>query len=192
METIRAFIAVDIPREVKEKFSEAQGKLRRSGADVRWVQPHNAHVTLQFLGDTPVEKVEDLKAALGRVAASHHAFEVAIEGLGVFPNPRRPRVVWIGVSKGANELAALQRSVGEEMRRLGFQPEERAFSAHITLGRVKSPKNTERLASILEMEKGFHAGHFLATEIRLIRSVLSSEGPTYTALFSASLVAASG
>lgn len=188
METIRAFIAVEIPREVKEKFSEAQGKLRRSGADVRWVQPHNAHITLQFLGDVPVERIEEIKAALGRVAASHHAFEVAIEGLGVFPNPKRPRVVWTGVSRGANELAALQTSVGEEMRRLGFQPEERAFSAHITLGRVKSPMNTERLASILEMEKGFQAGNFLATEIRLIRSVLSSEGPTYTVLFCATLL----
>lgn len=190
METIRAFIAVDIPHEVKEKFSEAQGRLRRAGADVRWVQPHNAHVTLQFLGDTPVEKVEGIKAALGRVAASHHAFEVAIEGLGVFPNPRRPRVVWIGVSRGASELAALQRSVGEEIRRLGFQPEERAFSPHITLGRVKLPKNTDKLASLLEKENAFQAGHFVATEVRLIRSVLSSEGPTYTTLFSAAMVGA--
>jgi 2'-5' RNA ligase len=191
METIRAFIAIDIPHEVKEKFSEAQGKLRRAGADVRWVQPHNAHVTLQFLGDTPVEKIEGIKAALRRVAASHRAFEVAIEGLGVFPNARRPRAVWIGVCQGANELAALQRSVGAEMRHLGFQPEERPFSAHITLGRVKSPKNTERLASILDAERAFHAGRFLATEIRLIRSVLSSEGPTYTPLCSGALLAAS-
>lgn len=190
METIRVFVAVDIPDEVKEKFSAAQAKLTAAGAEVRWVQPHNAHVTLQFLGDTPVEKVEEIKAALGRVAASHQAFEVAIEGLGVFPNPRRPRVVWIGVSRGASELAALQRSVGEEMRRVGFPPEERAFSAHITLGRVKSPKHTDQLASLLEKEKGFQAGHFLATEIRLIRSVLSSEGPTYTTLFSAPLLAA--
>lgn len=188
METIRAFIAVDIPHEVKEKFSAAQGTLRGAGADVRWVQPRNAHVTLQFLGDTPVANVEEIKAALGRVAASHQAFEVAIEGLGVFPNPRRPRVVWIGVSRGASELAALQRSVGEEMRRLGFPPEERAFSPHITLGRVKSPKNTDKLASILDAEKHFQAGCFLATDIRLIRSVLSSEGPAYTTLFSAPLL----
>ena len=188
METIRAFIAVDIPRDVKEKFSEAQGRLRRAGADVRWVQPHNAHLTLQFLGDTPVEKIEEIKTALGRVATSSRAFDVAIEGLGVFPNARRPRVVWIGVSTGANELAAIKRSVGDEMRRLGFQPEERAFSPHITLGRVKSAKNTDKLASLLEMEKGFQAGNFLSTEIRLIRSVLSSEGPTYTTLFSAPLL----
>jgi len=187
MEMIRAFIAIQIPEEIKNKFAEVQRKLEVSGADVRWVKPHNAHATLQFLGDTPTDKIEEIKEAIGRVAASHHAFDVSIEGLGAFPNERRPRVVWIGVMQGADSLASLQKSVSEEMKRLGFQPEEREYSPHITLGRVKSPKNTDKLMRLLDAERHFQAGKFHATEIHLIRSILSPEGPTYSTIFFSTL-----
>ena len=187
METIRAFIAVKIPEEVKQKFGEIQRKLEASAADVRWVKPGNAHITLQFLGDTPLDKVEEIKSALTRIAASHRDFDVSVGGLGVFPNERRPRVVWIGVSQGADSLASLQASVSGEMKRLGFQTEKRGYSPHITLGRVKSPKNVETLMRLLNAEREFQAGTFHATDIHLIRSVLSSEGPTYTTLFSSEL-----
>ena len=182
METIRAFIAVQIPDEVKSKFAEAQRKLMEAGADVRWVKPGNTHITLQFLGDAPVGKIEEIESALGRAATFHQAVDISVEGLGVFPNARRPRVVWIGVSEGADSLAAMQASVSEEMRRLGFEPDKKGFSAHITLGRVKSQKNVQKLASLLEAEKDFRA-----EEIHLIRSVLSSEGPTYSTLSSSEL-----
>ncbi len=186
-ETIRAFIAVQIPDEIKRRFQEIQQRLERSGAEVRWVKAGNAHVTLQFLGSTPAGKVEAIQSALGRVAASHPVFDVAIEGLGVFPNERRPRVVWIGVLEGADSLAALQASVSEEMEGLGFRSEKREFSPHITLGRVKSPKNVEKLMRLLDEEREFRGGSFRATGIHLIRSVLSSEGPTYSTLFSSEL-----
>lgn len=187
METIRAFIAVQIPEEIKLRFGEIQRRLQASGADVRWVKPGNAHMTLQFLGNTPVDKVEEIKSAVGRAGGSHSDFEVSVEGLGVFPNERRPRVVWIGVTEGADSLAALQTSVSGEMKKLGFEPEKRGYSPHITLGRVKSPKNVQKLVRILDAQRQFHAGKFRATEIHLIRSVLSSEGPTYSTLFSSQL-----
>lgn len=191
MEAIRAFIAVQIPDEVKSKFGEIQQKLQASGADMRWVKPGNAHITLQFLGETLLEKIEEIKSALGRVASAHGAFEVSVGGLGVFPNARRPKVVWIGIGKGADSLASLQRSVCEETKRLGFEWEEREYSAHITLGRVRSAKNLDRLRSALESEKEFRAGEFRATEVHLIRSVLSSEGPSYSTLLSAPLLSGS-
>jgi 2'-5' RNA ligase len=188
METIRAFIAIQIPDEIKLKFAEAQAKLRRSGADVRWVNPDNAHVTLQFLGNAPVEKIEAIGPALNRVATSHRAFDITIAGLGVFPNLKRPRVVWIGIVEGAESLSSLQAAVVEEMSNLSFESEKRPYSPHITLGRVKTAKNADRLSSALDADRDFQAGRFRATEIHLIRSVLSSEGPTYSTLFSASLL----
>lgn len=187
METIRAFIAVQIPGEIKQRFGEIQRTLERSRADVRWAKPGNTHLTLQFLGNTPVDKIEEIESALSRVGASHRGFGISIGGLGAFPNERRPRVLWIGVSQGADSLAALQSSVSREMKKLGFKPEKRGYSPHITLGRVKSPKNVEKLMHLLEAERRFHAGTFHATEIHLIRSVLSSEGPTYSTLFSSAL-----
>lgn len=191
METIRAFIAVQFPDEIKSKFAEIQRKLQASGADVRWVKPGKAHVTLQFFGETPLEKIEEIKSALGRVASAHGAFEVSVGGLGVFPNARRPKVVWIGIEKGADQMASLQRSVCEETKRLGLESEEREYSPHITLGRVRSPKNLDRLRSALESEKVFRAGEFCATEVHLIRSILSSEGPSYSTLLSARLLSGS-
>jgi len=187
VEMIRAFIAVQIPEEIKDMFGEIQRRLKPSGADVRWVKPGNTHVTLQFLGNTPVEKLDQLKSALGLAAASHSGFEVSIEGLGVFPNERRPRVLWIGVSQGADSLGALQSSVSRETKKLGFKPERRGYSPHITLGRVKSPKNVEKLMRLLDADREFLAGTFRAGEIHLIRSVLSSEGATYSTLFSSEL-----
>ncbi len=187
METIRAFIAVQIPGQIKQRFGEIQRTLERSRADVRWVKPGNTHVTLQFLGDTPVDRIDEIESALSRVGDSHRGFDISIGGLGVFPNERRPRVVWIGVLQGADSLAALQSSVSREMKKLGFKPEKRGYSPHITLGRVKSPNNVEKLMHLLHAQSEFQAGTFRATEIHLIRSVLSSEGPTYSTLFSAEL-----
>ncbi len=187
VETIRAFIAVQIPEEIKQKFREIQRKLEASRADVRWVKPGNAHITLQFLGETPVDKLNDIETALRQVAASHAPFEVSIDGLGVFPNERRPRVVWIGVSHGADSLAALQSSVSREMRGLGFKAETREYSPHITLGRVKGPTNVAPLVRVLDANRTFQAGTFPAADIHLIRSILSPQGPTYSTLFSSEL-----
>jgi len=192
VETIRAFIAIKIPDEIKSKFGEVQRKLRVPGADVRWVKPGNAHITLQFLGDTPVEKIEPIESALSRVATSHRPFDITITGLGVFPSLKRPRVIWIGIVEGANPLISLQASVVEEMTNLGYESEKRAYSPHITLGRVKSAKNVDKLISSLEAAREFRAGNFRATEIHLIRSILSSEGPSYSTIFSAPLLAPPG
>ncbi len=189
METIRAFIAIPIPDDIKSEFATAQARLRKAGGDVRWVKPGNAHITLQFLGNTPVVKIELIQSALSRVAASHRTVDIAIAGLGVFPSPKRPRVIWIGIVEGAGALGSLQAALVGEMRNLGFQSEKRPFSPHITLGRVKSGRNLERIRSALNADREFQAGSFRATEIHLIRSVLSSEGPTYTTLFSAPLLA---
>jgi 2'-5' RNA ligase len=187
VETIRAFIAVQIPDEVKARFGEIQRDLQASGADVRWVKPGNAHITLQFLGDTRTDLIEPIESALRRVAASHHAFDVSVGGLGVFPNERRPRVVWIGISQGADSLASLQSAVSEETKKLGFKSEKREYSPHITLGRVKTPKNLEALIRLLDANRDFRAGTFRPVQLHLIRSTLSPQGPTYTALFSPSL-----
>jgi 2'-5' RNA ligase len=192
MDTIRTFIAVKIPDAIKEKFGEIQRKLKTSGADVRWVKPGNAHITLRFLGDIREEKTDEIQAALSRAAACHRASDVSIEGLGAFPNPKRPRVIWIGIRRGAEFLQSLQASVSKEMRALGFAAEDRPYSPHITLGRMKTPKNLDSLKPLLASESEFSAGTFRAAEIHFIRSILSSEGPTYVTLFSAPFLANPG
>jgi len=189
-ETKRTFVAIELSAAVRAGFEELQRTLRRAGGDVRWVKPERAHLTLKFLGEATPEQIEGMGAALDEVGAATAPFEVAFRGLGVFPNERRPRVLWVGIAEGRERLEPLARAIDEQAAALGFERERRRFSAHITLGRVRSPAGWERLSAAVEANGGFDAGRLHADEVRLIQSILSPEGPTYVPLHCAALGAA--
>ena len=191
MSVIRAFIAIDLTPEIIQHLEQVsvQLKKRLEGVPVRWVPVDNIHLTLKFLGDVSLANVEMLKKILQTEVDAHHAFEISVGGLGAFPSPRRPRVVWVGV-EAPTELTVVQNGVENAMARLGYAREERPFSPHLTLGRVSrnAVGRDERLIgeSIEAIKLGF-LGVARVNEVHLYKSDLHPNGAVYTRLFTASL-----
>ncbi|MFM8320350.1 MAG: RNA 2',3'-cyclic phosphodiesterase [Chloroflexota bacterium] len=193
MSVLRAFIALDLSLEIYQRLEQVLVDLRaRPMADaVRWVPARNIHLTIKFLGDVSLSSLDLLKRMLQTEAARHPAFEISVGELGAFPSLRRPRVVWVGV-EAPPELAALQHGVEVEMARLGYPPEERPFSPHLTLGRVArnaGPDEQQRLSSMLAACKVGFLGAARLQAVHLYRSDLQPGGSVYTKLFSAPLAA---
>jgi 2'-5' RNA ligase len=182
MDDIRSFIAIEVPPALKSRMEEILRELRRTDADVKWVRPEAVHLTLKFLGSIRPEDVERISLALSSVIAGGDPFEVRVQGMGCFPNPRNPRVVWMGVDRGKEELVSLQKAVEKKMSELSFPPEDRPFSPHLTLGRVRSPRGKAGLTQALEKHKGADIGIFQAREVILFRSELRPAGAVYTKL----------
>lgn len=182
MEGIRSFIAIEVPRELKSRLEEVQRELRRTEADVKWVRPEAIHLTLKFLGSIQQEDVGKISRAVAPVINLWEPFEIRIQGMGGFPNLRNPRVVWVGVDRGRESLASLQEQVEKKMAELSFPPENRPFSPHLTLGRVRSFRGKADLSQAVENRKGLELGIFQAREVILFRSDLKPSGAVYTKL----------
>lgn len=179
---IRAFVAVELTEGLRQEVAAFQGELKSAGTDVKWVEPANLHLTLKFLGGIPEEKVPSLTEALTRACAGIPAFTLTLEGIGAFPKTTSPRVIWVGMNQGKEPLLALAKRVEEECSRLGFPAEERPFSAHLTIGRTRSPQGIARLIKKLQVAE-FRGGTPASVErIVLFQSTLSPKGPTYTPL----------
>jgi 2'-5' RNA ligase len=182
MDDIRSFIAIEVPRELKSKLEEVQRELRRTEADVKWVRPEAIHLTLKFLGFIRPEDVEKISRAVAPVITRWEPFEIRIQGMGGFPNLRNPRVVWVGVDRGKESLASLRQQIEKKMAELSFPPENRPFSPHLTLGRVRSFRGKANLSQAVESRNGLELGIFQAREVILFRSELKPSGAVYTKL----------
>jgi 2'-5' RNA ligase len=154
---------------------------------VAWVAPENFHVTLKFLGGVDEAKIPALIAALHSAMARQRGFGVQVGGLGAFPSPMRPRVLWAGVAVGAQPLGALAQSVDEATAALGFPREARPFSPHISLGRVRDSRRAPALAEALEGAGTWPFGTVTIEHVALMRSDLSPRGARYTTLAAAPL-----
>lgn len=188
MSVIRAFIAISLSNEVSRALEQVLADLKRQipGREVRWVAAQNIHLTIKFLGDVSLSNVEALKSVLAGEAARHSAFTFEVAGLGAFPSPKRARVIWVGV-QAPDELGTLQRGIEKAVARLGYAPEERPFSPHLTLGRVDRhlrPEELRRLGEILSAQQVGSLGSVRADAIHLYRSQLQPGGPIYTRLAS--------
>ncbi len=187
--TYRLFVALEPPELVRRRLEEMVGELRRLGGsaarEVRWVAPGNVHLTLHFLGNAPEERLEEVKAAVAAAAAAARPLLLEVRGAGGFPNTRRPRVVWAGLAGDVAPIGPLVKDLGARLAPLGFPPEERPFSPHLTLGRARdgAPGLAGALAAVKEVE----VGTWRAGELVLFRSHLSPKGPTYEALLRAPL-----
>ena len=182
MDEIRSFIAIEIPPPLKSRMEEIQRELRRTDADVKWVRPGAIHLTLKFLGLIRQEDVERISQALTPIVADGESFEVRVQGMGCFPNPRNPRVVWLGVDQGREALASLRGAIEKRMAELSFPPEDRPFSPHLTMGRVRSPRGRVGLTQAIEKHQGVPIGSFQAQEVILFQSELRPSGAVYTKL----------
>ena len=142
---MRTFIAIELSDEIKNTLAQIESHLKYSGADVKWVEKDSVHLTLKFLGEIDEKKCEKVKMALDETAKSTRPFEISFKDIGAFPKVEYPRVIWVGLDKGAKESAELAGRVDEALSKIGFQKETRPFAAHLTIGRVRSAKNREAL-----------------------------------------------
>lgn len=188
---MRLFVAVHLPAEVRERLAAVQDRLRRAQADVSWVKPANLHVTLKFLGETEAKRLERVRPVLVDAARSAAAFSMTMAGVGTFGG-RIPRVVWAGVQEGAAPLEALAGAVENGLTRVGFPREKRGFTAHFTLGRVRSPRNAGALLAALRDEPPAPLGRVLVDRFLLMQSELDPRGSIYTELETYMLGASGG
>jgi 2'-5' RNA ligase len=191
MDVLRTFLACELPSALQDAIQKATAGLRGAlGKDlIRWVPSHNIHLTLKFLGDVSPSSLEPIKAVLAAEAVQCQAFEVRVGGLGCYPNPRRPRIVWTALNAPA-ELAGLQHNLEVATARLGYASEERGFSPHLTIGRVRqhtSAADLQKIRGALEQMRLGDIGVARLEAIHLFRSDLQATGSVYTRLFTAHL-----
>lgn len=183
MERIRSFIAIELPPELKEWLTCLEDKLQvRQYPFVKWINPENIHLTLKFLGDVPSTSLPRITEAMSRICQQASPLNLQVGDLGSFPNWQRPQIVWVGIGQEIDKLAALQRNIDAALSPLGFPPESRSFSPHLTLGRVReqtSPGDRQRLSKWVCSHKFEDRLSFEVKAISLMRSQLTPDGAIY-------------
>ncbi len=178
--SVRSFVAVLLPEEVRERLGQLQAALRPAASGAKWVEPKNLHLTLKFLGAVKEGRLDRVAEALDTVANDTAPFQLRCAGVGVFPNARRPRVLWAGTDDGHSALAGLAGRVEAGLEPLGFEREKRPFTGHVTLARLKSGAPDLVLALAAHTEEVY--GTFSVGHVHLMESELGPRGPTYTVL----------
>jgi len=176
---LRCFIAIEIPETIKKSIAAIIDNLKKS--DVKWVSEENIHITLQFLGETEESLIPDIKGALYKILAPYSHFYIKIADVGCFPSGKRPRVIWVGI-KESQSLINLYKDISNEMVKFGYQKEERGFTPHVTIGRVKSNRNMRELLSRLDELKVTDFPDFEVQDIKLMKSELKPSGAKYYSL----------
>jgi len=184
---IRAFVALPLPGSVRDEIRRAQEALKVHRFRIRWVRPESIHLTLKFLGDVSPMDIDRIQTALTQAAAGSGALTLCTKGFGAFPNLRKPRVLWVGVSGDIDGLFSCQQRVENELAQIGFPAESRRFKAHLTIGRSKGSVRGERLMEAFEALPDFQSPHFTADTIILYQSQLEPRGAVYTKLRTISL-----
>ncbi|MEO0009483.1 MAG: RNA 2',3'-cyclic phosphodiesterase [candidate division WOR-3 bacterium] len=177
-EKIRSFVAVDTSATVKGELAQLLKNLKvETEFPVKWVKPEQMHITLAFLGDVTPEFIGNAESALRQSISDFPEFICRLTGLGVFPSMNRARVIWAGVGAGADRVTVLQKRVVQALQQIGFVPEKRPFSPHLTLGRLREPVNAQFISG-----KSFISSEWLVSEVIVYQSELRAAGPVYTPL----------
>lgn len=181
--TIRAFLALDPPAEVRRRIADIQSGLKRTvQGKIGWVRPEGIHLTLKFFGNIGPQDVAAISEAVRGKTGAAAPLELAVRRIGVFPDLRRPRVIWLGTEGDVERLAALQQELDEAFAAIGITAEDRPFRAHLTLGRIKTASGLTGLAKAVADGGGAEAGSFRAAGLILFRSELHPTGARYTKL----------
>jgi RNA 2',3'-cyclic 3'-phosphodiesterase len=183
MARVRTFIGVEVGEDIRDNATALQQVLAKTGAAVNWTPPGNLHLTLLFLGEVDDRDLPAVCRIVAEAAATEPPFTVRVSGVEAFPNARRPKTLWAGVTDGTAELIRLHDAMEQPLLELGcYRREERAYTPHLTLGRVKSDEAGNRLAPELPKHLGWDGGQTMVTEVVLFSSELRRDGPEYTAL----------
>jgi RNA 2',3'-cyclic 3'-phosphodiesterase len=183
MPRTRTFIAVDLSADIRSAAVALQQGLAKSGAEVKWSSPESLHVTLLFLGEVDDRELHTVCRAVKEVAATEPTFPLRVSGVGAFPTPRRPKILWAGITEGADELRRLYGKLEEKLLDLGcYRKEERGYTPHLTLGRAKSEADGFTLARELPKLLAWDGGRTVVDEVLVYGSALQKDGPEHTVL----------
>lgn len=181
--TIRSFLALDTPEKIREGIGAVQSRLKKIiHGDIHWARPEGIHLTLKFFGNISEDDVVNISAVVEKIAAGSLPLVLTIGGTGAFPDPHRPRVVYLGMNGDVERLIAFQKELERALETIGFPREERPFRPHLTLGRIKSPRGLIGLAGVVEKGESYTAGEFSASGLGLFKSDLTPRGAVYTRL----------
>ena len=180
-ESLRIFIAVDIEDPlIVSRVERVKEAVIATGVPMKPVETENLHITLRFIGEVPRSTAEEVAGVLSRL--SFKPFKIMLKGLGAFPGPYRPRVVWIGVAEGAEQLRSLRDHIEAGLREIGITPERQQFHPHLTLARIKGSRNINSLIKLLNEMADVEIGQVTVNSVRLKRSILTRRGPIYETL----------
>ena len=179
---IRSFLAIELPKPILRKIEEVQGNLRLTHADVRWVNPEKIHLTLKFFGNIEESRIDFIFKSIEEPIRNTFPFSIKVRGVGAFPQMKNPRVIWMGLVNGREVLISLQKQIEAQLEKLGFQPEDRPFHPHLTLGRMKSSRGKDKLVERMEKHKEEEFGDLPVEKVVLFKSDLRPSGPIYTPL----------
>ncbi len=187
MDRLRVFIAIDVEDPLLlSRLERVKEALVATGVPMKPVETQNIHLTLRFIGEVERHRVEEIiEGVLSNI--KRPGFQIVLKGLGAFPSTARPRVVWVGVSEGSEELASLHDEIEAGLRRLGFQPQRERFVPHITLARIKGSRNLPALIRIIEEYADYEFGAMRVSSVRLKKSTLTRRGPIYETLWEVKL-----
>jgi len=176
----RTFIAIEISDAVRQKIADVQAELKKENERISWTRPENIHVTLKFLGDVEENKIDGIAGVVQKIAENIQSFTVKVKTLGAFSNLRRARVLWVGLENVSAELTQIAEQLEPGLSQLGFPKEERKFSPHLTIGRVKSALSNRFVEKFQRYV--FEGGEFKVDEIIVMKSDLHPSGAIYTRL----------
>jgi RNA 2',3'-cyclic 3'-phosphodiesterase len=178
---MRTFIAIPLPDECRTLLDRMQQKLRSYGADVRWVAVPSIHLTLKFLGEVDPDIIASLSESLESELRSQRIFSLLLRGLGCFPNQKNPRVIWCGIDGDSMQLSQIHQQVELICNRFGFEPEDRDFHPHLTLGRVNGKRNLQPLIECIKMGSDMES-RLTVDHINIYKSTLRPQGAVYSLL----------
>lgn len=180
-ESVRTFIAVNLPDEVRIRIGEFQKTLQENRGPVKWVKPEGVHITLKFLGNVEASRISEISKVLEIILRKYAPFSVTIGGVGCFPHPKRPNVLWIGIHEGKEILTNMAREIDSALDRLGVPKEARPFSPHVTIARIGKGGKVQTIVDRM-FQKGFAPHSFSVSAVDLMKSQLTPQGALYTCL----------
>jgi len=179
---MRCFVAIELPENVRNRLLDLQGKMQSLGRAVRWTRPEQLHLTVKFLGEVPDARVPEVCEAAREIAGKYSPFDLELAGTGCFPPRGQVRIIWAGVAQPPTALLDCQRDCEQAFSAMGFERENRAYSPHLTVGRVNDFAASNRIREALRQYETFSAGRFTAKELTVFQSDLRPTGAVYTPL----------
>ena len=179
MSIFRGFLAIDIGSN--QNIIKLENEIKKTKANIKLVEPENIHITIKFLGDTDEQLIDEIENIIKKSVEKIKPFNISLKSIGVFPNTNYIKIIWIGIESGP-EISTITDNINEKLIDLGFKKENRGFSPHLTIGRVKSVKNKDKILGIISNYKDFEFAKITVDSIKLKKSVLTEKGPIYTTL----------
>ena len=176
-ETIRSFLAIELDEKLVPPILDVQNDFKETNTNIKYVPAENMHFTLKFFGNIDEDMVDDITASVEKIIKNYSSFELKIENCGSFPNQKVIKVLWLGIDKDS-KITELQKDLDKEFEKLGFK-KERNYISHLTIGRVKSPKNKNEIKEIINKNKNIEIGSMTVNRICLKKSTLTPQGPIY-------------